>query len=77
VPISLQEIIRRVGFHPANDVTAPQHESIRADIINLMTHWDTLLPDGREKSLAFTDLQNAAQWANTAIACGPDGTPAE
>jgi hypothetical protein len=72
--IGRKEITRRVGYHPANDTTAPQHDTVRNDVIKLMNKWDKLLADGREKSLAFTDLQSAGQWANTAIAGGADGS---
>jgi hypothetical protein len=66
--IGRTEIKNRVGYHPANDDTAPLHDLVRQDIIKVMNRWDQKLPDGREKSLAFTELQSAAQWANAASA---------
>ena len=73
--LSPKEIDNRIGYHPANDTTAPLHEEVRKDVIRLMKKWNRNLPAGRELALAFTDLQSAAQWANTAIACGADGSP--
>ena len=70
-----KEIDHRIGYHPANDDTAPLHDTVRKDVIKLMKKWNRELPAGRELALAFTDLQSAAQWANTAIACGSDGAP--
>ena len=68
-----KEIERRMGFHPANDKTGPAHDEVRKGAIALAKKWDKLLPDGREKSLAFTELESALQRANQAVACGPDG----
>lgn len=63
------EINRRLGFHPATIDTVPLFESNRSDFINLASDLDKRLPDGREKSLAFTALQEALMWANAAVAC--------
>jgi hypothetical protein len=67
--IGFDEINRRLGFHPATDITIPKFEENRALAIKLMDWWDHTLPDGREKSLAFTALQEALMWANAAVAC--------
>lgn len=67
--LGVDEIDKRFGFHPATDITRPMHESIRAKYIELAEFLDVILPDSREKSLAFTALQEAAMWSNASVAC--------
>ena len=57
------------GFHPANDITKLLHERTRSRFKELAVWVATTVPDGREKSLALTALQEAAMWTNAAIAC--------
>lgn len=63
------EIRRRLGFHPGTADTAPIYQHNREGAIELANEWDGRLPDGREKSLALTALQEALMWANAAVAC--------
>lgn len=63
------EIERRLGYHPATEHTAPRFEQNRGEAIALAKKWDHQLPDGREKALALTALQEALMWANAAVAC--------
>lgn len=67
--MDVQEIKNRFGFHPATEETRPMHEMIRRDFIHHAEVLNELLPDGREKSLVMTSLQEAAMWANAAVAC--------
>jgi hypothetical protein len=64
-----EEIMRRMGFHPSTETTVPLYEANRSEAIALAVQWDGRLPDGREKALALTALQEALMWANAAIAC--------
>lgn len=59
----------RIGYHKPTKDIIPMHVDVRSRILDL-GHWliDTL-PDGREKSLALTHLQEASMWSNAAIAC--------
>lgn len=73
------EIERRLGFHPGTPDTAPLYEANRALAKSVASAWDQNLPDGREKSLALTALQEALMWANASVACnlaplGPERT---
>ena len=63
------DLKNRLGFHPATDETRVLHETVRTKFINLAVQLNDILPDGREKSLVFTALQEASMWSNAAIAC--------
>jgi len=67
--VSEREINNRFGFHPATNQTRPLHEESREAFTDL-AHWvNETLPEGREKSLCLTAIQEAAMWSNAAIAC--------
>lgn len=67
--LGIEEIGRRLGFHPATIETVPRFEANRNLAINLADYWDKTLPPGREAALAQTALQEALMWANAAVAC--------
>jgi NAD(P)H-dependent flavin oxidoreductase YrpB (nitropropane dioxygenase family) len=63
------DIENRFSFHPANtDEQRQQHESVRAACRTLAHLWSGSLPEGREKAVAITKLEEAMFWANAAIA---------
>ena len=66
--IGADRIKNDYGFHPATAVSAPQHAEVRSLCQNLAFQLDDMLPDGREKSLAFTALEEVMHWSNSAIA---------
>lgn len=63
------DIDNRFKFHPA---TTPEkqnlHSRIRAEMHDTALWVNEFLPDGREKSLAITHLEEAMFWANAAAA---------
>jgi hypothetical protein len=67
--IDADEIDNRFGYHPVNDVTIGLHQQVRAAAIEFGNLLAELLPESREKSLAFTELQTCTMWAGAAIAC--------
>ena len=67
--MSYDELENRFGFHPATDETRSMHSLIRKKFLGLAQDVHVLLPQGREKALALTALQESAMWANCAIAC--------
>ena len=63
------DIANRFDFHPADtDVKRQAHETVRAECRQLVEFLNDALPDGREKSLAITKLEEVMFWSNAAIA---------
>jgi hypothetical protein len=61
--VNRQEVERRFTYRTPDATRTIQHEAING--------WNDILPEGREKSLALTALQEARMWANAAIATTP------
>lgn len=70
--MKLAELGNRFNYHPA---TTPErqeaHEQVRRCVMGAAAKLDTLMPEGREASLAITKLEEAMFWANAAIARQP------
>lgn len=55
-------------YAPKDDATRLTHEFIWRQCLSLASDLNDTLPEGREKSLAITNLEQAMFWANAAIA---------
>ena len=66
------EIQNRFGYHRATADSAPKHAKVRTLCENFANELDELIPEGRDKSLALTKLQEGMHWANSAIAMEND-----
>lgn len=67
-----EEIKRRFYFHPATDAAvAEAHDLVRTLCRTLARDLNEVLPEGREKSLAITSLEETMMWANAAVARPP------
>jgi hypothetical protein len=72
VSIGAEEIENRFGFHKATiegeNATLPIHRDLRLAFRDFAEVLDTILPPGRAKSVAFTNLEDASMWSHKAIA---------
>ncbi len=67
-----EEIEHRFGFHKATiegpEATLPRHRDVRILFREFAEKLDAYLPEGRAKSVAFTNLEDASMWSHKAIA---------
>lgn len=70
------DIDHRFGFHPADTKDKQMaHSLVRVRCLELAQFLNDTVPEGREKSLAITNLEQAMMWANAAIARDTDDKP--
>jgi BioD-like phosphotransacetylase family protein len=62
------ELNHRFNYHRPNAETAEKHQRIRSSVLFLANGLNDALPEGREKSLVITHLEEAMFWANAALA---------
>ena len=66
------DIIQRFGHHKATlegpEATAPKHVRLRLEFIDFAVMLNDILPEGREKSLVMTALEEASMWSHKSIA---------
>lgn len=55
-------------YHAPKDSQAKKYEAIREKAKELALLIEDVCPTSREKSLAFTNIEQAVMWANAAIA---------
>lgn len=67
--MSPQDIEHRFAFHAAStEEKRDAHTSVRQQCRQLADFLNEKLPEGREKSLAITHLEEVMFWGNAAIA---------
>lgn len=65
---SKTELDNNFTYHPPKEGQAEKYQELRAKAKELAVLINTLCPDSREKSVAFTQLETSVFWANAAIA---------
>lgn len=66
------DLAHRFAYHPPRDADRiAAHEAVRAICGAAAASLDEVLPEGREKALVFTNLEQSMFWANAAIARAP------
>ena len=73
IPVSLRvltddEIWERFNYHPPSTEGAGRHQELSSLFVAIARRVDDICPPGREKSLAFTKLEEAKMWASAAVA---------
>jgi hypothetical protein len=72
--IQPEDIAHRFAFHPATtDEKRDAHARVRQQCHQLADALNEQLPDGREKAVAMTKLEEVMLWANAALARQSDG----
>ncbi|MFI0593687.1 Acb2/Tad1 domain-containing protein [Streptomyces griseus] len=63
------DIEHRFAFHPATtEEKRAAHGSVRHACVTLAHQLNEQLPDGRERALALTAIEEAMFWGNAALA---------
>ena len=69
----VEDLANRFRYHaPRSAHRAAEHTLVREGCQHLAEQLDDLLPDGREKSVAITKIEEAMFWANAALARSAD-----
>lgn len=63
-----EELETRFTYHAPKGDQPQKYELIRASARQLAELVEQLCPEGREKALAMTNIEQASMWANAAIA---------
>jgi hypothetical protein len=67
--VSDDELKDRFSHHPPTEEhIAKAHAEIRHDCLGMALKFNEMLPEGRDKALAFTKLEEVMYHANAAIA---------
>lgn len=71
--MDIEDLRNRFDHHaPRDEMTASLHSEVRSRCYWVAEFFASDLPDGREKSLAITKLEESMMWANAAIARSHD-----
>jgi hypothetical protein len=71
-PSSAADLENRFAYHPAaTPERGEAHQAVRDACLGLAHYLDDVIPPGREKALALTNLEQVMFWANGAIARQP------
>lgn len=65
--LGVDELNGRFDYHEINPETLEKIKKARNSIKGLATYLDSMLPDGRYKSMFMTDLESALTWASKSL----------
>lgn len=65
---TIETINKNFTYHPPKEDQPKRYQTLRDEAKELALLIDQSCPDSREKSLAFTKLEEAVFWANASIA---------
>jgi len=66
--MEIPDLQNRFTYHPPKPAQVKTYEEIRDQCHRLAQNLNSWCPDGREKSLAITKLEEVVFWANASIA---------
>lgn len=70
--LSSDEIDDRMRYHPPSQAGILRHQALSERLGDALRAIEAVCPDGREKSLAITNLEMAKFWASAAVARNPE-----
>lgn len=66
-----EEIENRVTYHAPSPGGVERHKALSEAAAAFMAVVESTVPEGREKSLAFTNIEQAKMWASAGVARNP------
>jgi hypothetical protein len=63
-----EDLTQRFETHEPSETGVQGIKTLRQEFILIAKAVDEIVPDGREKSLALTNLEQALFWANAGVA---------
>lgn len=70
--ITSEEIENRVNYHAPSPEGVQRHKALSEAAAFFLAAIETNVPDGREKALAFTNVEQAKMWASAGVARNPE-----
>lgn len=70
--VDANEIQNRVTFHAPTPSGVERHKALSDAAAAFMSVVESTVPEGREKSLAFTNIEQAKMWASAGVARNPE-----
>lgn len=65
---AIAEIQKRFIYHPPKEDQPKKYSELRGKAFELASLIQELVPEGREKVLAITNIEQCVMWANAGIA---------
>lgn len=62
------ELLNRFKYHAPDQLKIELHQGVREGCETLADYLNSVLPEGREKSVSITKLEEVMYWANASIA---------
>lgn len=70
--LTRQQIEERVYYHHPTATGVVRHEALAEAFADLIEKVQELVPEGRERALTITKLEEAKMWASAGVARNPD-----
>lgn len=72
MPLSDEEIDDRMTYHAPSAAGIARHKGLSERLGDAIRAVEATCPEGREKSLALTKIEEAKFWASAAVARNPE-----